>query len=149
MKLSRSRLPSWLWTRMAHLSWHLLPSVASQVFLLCWVSLQQTQSKISQVIISFLNWHYKRAAFIFLNCYEFQHAVNATNINVSAEVIFPCPLLIYIGIPENTHTKKRKGSKDLDIVKVKTHPAGNLFSMLLKNETKWRKVMQRYDSVRI
>lgn len=56
---------------------------------------------------------------------SFQHTVNATNINVSAEVIFPCPLLIYIGIPGNI--KNQKGSKNLDIVKVKMHPARNLF----------------------
>lgn len=147
MKLSRSRLPSWLWARMAHLSWHLLPSMVSQAFFLCWVSLQQIQSKNSQVIISFLNWHYKKAALIFsLAVTSFQHTGNATNINVSTEVIFPCPLLIYIRFPGNI--KNQKGSKNLDIVKVKMHPASNLFSMLLKNETNWRKVMQRYDSVR-
>lgn len=39
--------------------------------------------------------------------------------------------------------KKQKSSRDLDIVKVKMYPAGNFFSMLLKNQTKWRKGMQR------
>lgn len=148
MKLSRSRLPSWLWTRMAHLSWHLLPSVASQAFLLCWVSLQQTQSKISQVIISFLNWHYKRAAFIFFKLLRVSTRSQCHKHKCLCRSHLSMPFIDIYRNPRQ-HKKNRRSSKDLDIVKVKTHPAGNLFSVLLKNATKWRKVMQRYDSVRI
>jgi hypothetical protein len=32
---------------------------------------------------------------------SFQHTGNAENINVSAEIIFSCPLLIYLGIQGN------------------------------------------------